>query len=1043
MRGLAWLVVGLSLANIVWAAGPGVVDQSNYQALHWRLIGPFRGGRVLAVTGIPGDGRDFYFGSVDGGVWKTQDAGRTWQPIFDGQPVGSIGAIAIAPSSPATIYVGTGEADMRSDIAQGNGVYKSTDGGAHWTHMGLTDSREISRILVDPHDPNLVYVAVLGHPYGPSAERGVFRSRDGGQHWTKVLYENADTGAADLAFKPDDPNTIYAALWQTRRPPWNVYPPSNGPGSGLYISHDGGDHWSHVQGHGFLTHPGRIGLTVSAASPDRVYALADGPRTEGGMYRSDDGGANWRHVTGDDRIWGRGWYFCAPIADPANADIVYVMNTIVLESKDGGAHFIALKGDPTGDDFHALWIDPTDGTRRILGSDQGAQVTVNGGRTWSSWYNQPTAQIYHVSTDNSFPYWVFGSQQDSGAVALPSRAASYDGITMEQFHEITPGGENGMIAADPDDPDHVYGDGSDAGASVTMLDRKTQQVRDVNPMLAYPWDHYRVTWTMPLIFSKRGPKTLYFSNQRLFSTNDGGNHWKPISPDLTRSSPGVPSNLDPATAADDFHVGRRRGVIYTIAPSPLSADVIWVGTDDGLVWRTEDSGAHWTNVTPSGVTAWSKVGGIDLSHFRQGVAYVAVDRHRLDDDTPYIYRTDDNGKSWTRIDSGIPRGSFVNVVREDPVRPGLLYAGTEFGMCVSFDDGAHWQSLQQALPITSVRDIDVHGDDLVIATHGRGFWIMDDVSALRQMSDVHSGAVTLFKPADAIRARAASFTGTPMPKDEPMAANPPEGAIIDYVLPASVQGPVEVTIRDARNQVVRSYSSADHVPAPDAATLEFAPEWVPPTPIPSAAAGMQRFVWDLRYPTPTAPGSRHRSRDSGVWAPPGEYTVELTVDGHAYRQPLVVKPDPRVNLPQAAYEREFELARKVEAAKTQASAALGRAVTLLDTLDARLAGAGPAHREMAALLAKADNISGTTPHAIAFPAVPSLRTDSLQALAMDLDALESAVDGADADPSPDAVASYAALSQKLTTTMAEWTRLETVDVPKLNERLKASGAKPI
>jgi len=1044
MRGLAWLVVGLSLVNFACAAaGPSAVDPTDYQALHWRLIGPFRGGRVLAVTGIAGDSRHFYFGSVDGGVWKTQDAGRTWQPIFDGEPVGSIGAIAIAPSSPGTIYVGTGEADMRSDIAQGNGMYESTDGGAHWTHIGLTDSREIARILVDPRDPNLVYVAALGHPYGPNAERGVFRSRDGGQHWTKVLYENANTGAADLAFKPDDPNTIYAALWQTRRPPWSVYPPSNGPGSGLYISHDGGDHWSHVEGHGFLRNPGRIGLAVSAASPDRVYALADGPRTQGGLYRSDDGGATWRHVSGDDRIWGRGWYFCALTADPVDADLVYVMNTIVLESRDGGAHFIALKGDPTGDDFHALWIDPTDTTRRILGSDQGAQVTVNGGKTWSSWYNQPTAQIYHVSTDNEFPYWVYGSQQDSGAVALPSRTASYDGITMEQFHEITPGGENGMIAADPNDPDLIYGDGSDAGASVEKLDRKSNQVRDVNPMLAYPWDHYRVTWTMPLVFSKRDPKTLYFSNQRLFSTDDGGTHWKPISPDLTRRDAGTPSNLDPTTAADDFHVGKRRGVIYTIAPSPLRASIIWVGTDDGLVWRTNDSGAHWVQVTPTALTPWSKVGGIELSHFQQGVAYLAIDRHRLNDDTPYIYRTNDDGKSWTRIDSGIPRGSFVNVVREDPVRPGLLYAGTEFGLYVSFDDGAHWQSLQQGLPITSVRDIDVHANDLVIATHGRGFWIMDDVSALRQMDNVHSGAVTLFRPADAIRVRSASFTGTPMPKDEPMAANPPDGAIIDYVLPATVHGPVVVTIRDASNQVVRSYSSAEQVPAPDPAKLEFAPEWVPPTPIPSAAPGMQRFVWDLRYATPAAPGSRHPSRDGGVWAPPGQYTVELTVEGRDYRQPLVLRPDPRVKLPEAAYEREFELARKVEAAKLQASAALGRAVNLLDALDARLAGAGAAHRQIAALLAEASNISGTTPHAIPFPAVPSLRTDSLQALSMDLDTLESAVDGADADPSPDALSSYATLSRKLAATMAEWTRLETVDVPKLNERLKASGGRPI
>ncbi|MHB8812933.1 MAG: WD40/YVTN/BNR-like repeat-containing protein [Steroidobacteraceae bacterium] len=1050
MRGLAWLVVGLSLATLAWAAQPGgaagssAVDPSNYQALQWRLIGPFRGGRVLAVAGIPGDSRHFYFGAVDGGVWATQDAGRTWQPIFDREPVGSIGAIAIAPSSPSTLYVGTGEADMRSDIAQGNGMYKSTDGGVHWTQIGLTDSREIARVLVDPHDPELVYVAALGHPYGPNAQRGVFRSRDGGQHWTKVLYENANTGAVDLAFRPGDPNTIYAALWQTRRPPWNVYPPSNGPGSGFYVSHDGGDHWSRVTGHGFPASPGRIGIAVSPASPDRVYALADGPWGEGGLYRSDDGGANWRHISADPRIYGRGWYFCAPIADPKDADRVYVMNTIVLETRDGGAHFIALKGDPTGDDYHALWIDPTNTERRILGSDQGAQITLNGGETWSSWYNQPTAQIYHVTTDDRFPYWVYGAQQDSGAAALPSRTASYDGITMEQFHEITPGGESGMIAPDPADPDIVYGDASDSGASVVKLDRKSAQVRDVNPMLAYPMDHYRTVWTMPLVFSKRDPKTLYFGNQRLFSTSDGGEHWQLISPDLTRRNAGTPSNLDPTTAMDDYHVAKRRGVIYSIAPSPSSANVIWLGTDDGSVWRTDDSGAHWINVTPAALTPWSKVGGIELSHFQPGVAYLAIDRHRLDDGTPYIYRTRDDGKSWTRIDSGIPRSSFVNVVREDPVRPGLLYAGTEFGIYVSFDDGAHWQPLQQNLPITSVRDIDVHGDDLVIATHGRGFWIMDDISALRQMDDVRSGVVTLFKPADAIRVRPATFTGTPMPKDEPMAANPPDGAIVDYVLPGTVQGPVVVTILDASDQVVRRYSSAQQVSAPDPAKLQSAPEWVPPTAVPSAGPGMHRFVWDLRYAQLAEAGAEGLP-GGGIWAPPGRYTVELTAGGQAYRQPLLVEPDPRVKVSPAGLQREFELARKVEAAQARASAALGRASRLLDTLDARLAKSGAAHRQMADLMAKATNISGTRPHAerMPFPAVPPLRTDSLSALAGDLYGLESSVDGADADPSPDALSSYSILSGKLTATLAEWKRFETVDVPKLNARLKAAGERPI
>ena len=1050
IRGLAWLLVGLSIAGSACAAGspatvaPSAVDPSYFQALHWRLIGPFRGGRVLAVTGIAGNDRQFYFGAVDGGVWETKDAGRTWQPIFDHEPVGSIGAIAIAPSRPSTLYVGTGEADMRSDIAQGDGMYKSTDGGAHWTHIGLTDSRQIARIIVDPHDPNLVYVAALGHPYGPNAQRGVFRSRDGGRHWKKVLYLNDNTGAVDLAFKPGDPATIYAALWQTRRPPWSVYPPSNGPGSGLYVSHDGGNHWTHVVGRGFPPNPGRIGLAVSPASPDRVYALVAGPWGQAGLYRSNDGGRDWRHVSSDPRISGRGWYFCALTVDPTNANRLYVMNTIVLESRDGGAHFIALKGDPTGDDFHQLWIDPTDPRRQILGADQGAQVTLDGGKTWSSWYNQPTAQIYHVSTDNRFPYWVYGAEQDSGAVALPSRTSGYDGITMEQFHEITPGGENGMIAPDPRNPNIIYGDGTDSSTSVSKLNLKTDQTRDVDPTLAYPFAHYRSAWTLPLVFSKREQKTLYFANQRLFSTSDGGRHWKPISPDLTRQDPGVPPNLDPTTAADDYHVGQRRGVIYSIAPSPLSAKVIWVGTDDGLVWRTADGGKHWKNVTPRALTPWSKVAGIELSHFNPNVAYLAIDRHRLDDDTPYVYITRDDGRTWSRADAGIPRGSFVNVVREDPVRPGLLYAGTEFGIYVSFDDGARWQSLQENLPVTSVRDIDVHGDDLVIATHGRGFWIMDDITALRQMSEVRPGGVTLFAPAVAIRLRPADFTGTPMPKDEPTASNPPNGAIIDYVLPRGVSGPVQVTILDAHGQVVRRYSSAEHVPPPNPAKLLFAPEWVVPNPTPSAAPGMQRFVWDLRYAKLTQADTEGSPKD-GVWAPPGRYTVELTVAGRDYRQPLSVVPDPRVKVSQAALQRQFELARKVEAQRLTVSVALAGAETLLDAIDARLATAGALHADMAALLAKATDISGTRPHAnrMPFPAVPPLRTDSLQAIATDLRQLEAAVDGADAAPSPDALASYAELSRSLSATLAEWKRLQSADLARLNARLKSAGQQPI
>ena len=1035
-RGLALFVLGVLAALSAQAA----VDPSLYQALHWRLIGPFRGGRVLAVTGIAGDSRHFYFGAVDGGVWATEDAGRTWQPIFDSEPAGSIGALAIAPSAAQTIYVGTGEADMRSDIAHGNGMYKSVDAGKHWTFLGLADTRQIGRILVDPRDPAVVFIAALGHAYGPNAQRGVFRSQDGGGHWRKVLFKNSDTGAVDLAFKPGAPDTIYAALWQTRRPPWSVYPPSNGAGSGLYASHDGGDHWSQIAGNGFPAHPGRIGLAVAPSAPDRLYALVDGSREEAGLYRSDDDGVHWTHVSGDPRIWDRGWYFCSLTVDPNNADRVYVMDTIVLRSADGGRHFIALKGDPTGDDFHAMWIDPMNSDRQILGVDQGTLITLDGGKTWSSWYNQPTAQIYHVSTDNRFPYWVYGAQQDSGAVALPSRTESVDGITMQEFHEVTAGGESGMIAPDPDDPDLVY------GGTVDKLDLRTGQTRDVDPTLAYPAAHYRSAWTLPLAFSKRGSRVLYFANQRLFRTADGGDHWVPISPDLTRPDAGIPPNLDAPTAADDDHLTQRRGVIYTIAPSPLRADALWVGTDDGLVWRTDDAGAHWRDVTPKVLTPWSKVGGIELSHFDPATAYLAIDRHRLDDDAPYLYRTRDGGNTWIRIDSGIPRDRFVNVVREDPVSRGLLYAGTERGMFVSFDDGAQWQSLQQNLPMTSVRDLDVHGNDLVIATHGRGFWIMDDISALRQMGSVPAEGVALFEPAVALRVRASDFTGTPMPKDEPLAANPPDGAVIDYALPKGIEGPVTLTILDAQERAVRRFSSADAVKPPDPAHLEFAPAWVPPPVSLSTEPGMHRFVWDLRYPSPEA-SAGDGGRRGGVWAPPGRYNIVLRVGGRSYRQALRLQPDPRVHLPAGALQREFALAQQIEQASARALAARAEATRLLAGLESRLAHAHAdrLHRQIELLAAKVVSIAGIPLHPGPTNAArtPPLRTDSLQTLAVNLDKLEGAVDGADADPGPDAQASYSTLARMLTATLGDWQRLTHQDLVTLNARLKSAGQSPI
>jgi photosystem II stability/assembly factor-like uncharacterized protein len=1003
--------------------------------LHWRLLGPFRGGRVLTVAGVPGQPQHFYFGAVNGGVWETHDAGRTWQPIFDDMPVGSIGALAVAPSDPNVLYVGTGEADMRSDIAQGDGMYRSADGGRHWTKIGLSDSQQIGRVLVDPRDANTVFVAALGHPYGPNPERGVFRTRDGGAHWQRVLGKGDDTGAIDLAFEPGNPQVVYASLWQARRTPWNVYPPASGPGSGLYKSIDGGDTWTQVRGNGFPdSHVGRIGIGISDSAPSRVYAIVDGDA--GGLYRSDDAGAHWRLASGDPRIWQRGWYFGRITVDPHNADRVYAMNTIVLRSDDGGAHFTALKGDGTGDDFHELWIDPNDSNRQILGVDQGALVTLNGGRTWSSWHNQPTAQMYHVSTDNRFPYRVYGAQQDSGAVSLPSATSGAAVISMEQFKEVTAGGESGMIAPDPEHPDIVYGGG------VEKLDLRTDQTHSVDPTLAEPDDIYRRTWTLPLVFSKRDPKVLYYGNQKLFRTEDGGRHWKAISPDMTRETPAVPRNLDAVTAANNLGNGPRRGVIYSIAPSPLDAKLLWIGTDDGLVWRTTDEGAHWKNVTPAATDDWSKVGMLEASHFDRDVAYAAIDRHRLEDRKPYLYRTRDGGRTWRAIVAGIRNGDFVNAVREDPVRRGLLYAATELGVYVSFDDGDHWQPMQMNLPRTSVRDLDVHGDDLIIATHGRGFWVLDDVAPLRQMAGTAAAQTTrLFAPSTAIRVRAAGFTGTPLPKEEPTAENPPFGARIDYFLAKPATTPVQLSILDAAGNVVRRYSSADAAPKHDPGTAGTAPEWFEAPSTLATGAGLHRFLWPLRYPALPALSGGDAYAD-GAWAAPGHYTVALTVDGKTYTQPLTVTPDPRVLLPADAYARQFDLARQVEGTQERLAVAQAQAkrvhTAIRDAIHADASGIGASLSTLDAhVVALAGLQEAANPYNAWSAGSPGTR--SFAFLSQALGRIAQSLDDADVEPSPDARSGYSVLVPIVDGVLGQWKELLDHDLAAVNAQLQRAG----
>ncbi len=988
-------------------------------ALRWRLVGPFRGGRTITATGVPGQPNRFYFGAVGGGVWRSDNAGRTWDPIFDAQSIASIGAIAVAPSDPKVLYVGTGEADMRSDISHGDGMYKSVDAGNTWTRIGLTDTRQIGRILVDPQDANVVFVAALGHAYGPNKERGVFRSKDGGKSWTAVLFKDENTGAIDLAFDPENSKTILAAIWQTRRPPWNVYPPSNGPGSGLYRSEDGGDTWVQVTNGFPVEEVGRIRIAFAPSAPRRAYAIVDAK--EGGLYVSEDAGVGWKRANSDRRIWERGWYFGGVTVDPKNADTVYACNTALYRSTDGGKTFLPFKGAPGGDDYHRLWIDPDDSRRMIVAADQGAVVTVDGGKTWSSWYNQPTAQFYHVATDDRFPYWIYGAQQDSGAAATPVRT-DYRSITQRDWNEISSGGESGYLVPDPTDPNVIW------GGTVGKFDWRTLQDQDVDPTLAHP-GQYRGEWTLPLAISPRDKKTIYFARQFLFKSVDGGSHWTKASPDLTRENPEVPENLDSATAEDSDVKGPRRGVIYAIAISPLSDGRIWCGTDDGLIWLSRDDGKNWKDVTPKDLTAWSKVGIIEASHFDADTAYAAIDRHRLDDLTPIILRTKDGGKTWASIAKGIPGGSFVNVVREDPVRRGLLYAGTETGVFVSFDDGANWHPLQLNLPHCSIRDIDVRHGDLVVGTHGRAFWVLDDISPLRQVDAITAASdLALLAPRAAVRLHAEPFQGTPEPKDEPTADNPQAGAILDYFVKATTPEPVLIEILDAKGELVRRYASDDPKPSPpDLQRIQTTPDWLPVPEPPSASAGMHRFAWDLHYALPPELVNPSRSfrGNSGPWAPPGRYTVRLTRDGMAVTQPLAVTKDPRLpsSITNADLVRQYELARDIQTQRVRLAVALSQADTLRKQLaaarDRATGDAASALDEFGKTLDQVAGPSRSESGAYSFDA-DGADPITLRQLARSLSDLQSVVESADAAPTADALAASKERGKRVALVLTRW-----------------------
>ncbi|MEA2719444.1 MAG: hypothetical protein QOJ39_1308 [Candidatus Eremiobacteraeota bacterium] len=896
--------------------------------LHWRSIGPFRGGRTVAATGVPGRPHEFYIGAVNGGIFKSSDAGRTWAPVFDDQPTASIGTIAVAPSAPDTVYAGSGEGRQRPDLAVGDGIYKSTDAGAHWTHLGLRDGQQIAKIAVDAHDANRLYVAVLGHPYGPNAERGVYRSTDGGATFERVLFTDENAGAFDVTIDPADARTLYASLWSARQSPWETLEGGSferaPTGSGLYKSADGGTTWKRLEG-GLPTQAqgiGRVSVAVAPSDANRVYAFADAPKN-GGVYRSDDAGATWAAVNTTARVTQRGNDLATVGVDPRNSGHVYVTNTSTYESVDGGKTFTALRGAPGGDDYQGIWINPDDPHIILLSSDQGAVVTLNGGATWSSWYNQPTAQFYHVITDDRFPYRVYGGQQESGSAGVSSRGN--DGaITMRDWH---PAGteEYGYAAPDPLHPGIVF------GGKVSRWDERTGQAREVGPVVGWRSSkQYRFKRTAPLAFSPADKRTLYLGANAVLATRDYGAHWNAISPDLTRANPATPPNLGvfaQTAAAKKPH----RGVVYALGLSPRDRNVLWAGTDDGLVWRTADGGKRWRDVTPPGVGAWAKISIIDASPFDAASAYVAVNRFRLDEQHPQLFRTHDGGATWTRIDRGI-ESAPTNVVRADPQRKGLLYAGTERGVWVSFDDGGSWSSLRLNLPATSVRDLVVHGDDLVIGTHGRGFWILDDVAPLRQLAVLRAGGVALLAPARAWRVPRDTNTDTPLPADEPFAPNPPSGAIVDYVLPRGAAR-VMLTFTDARGRVVRRYASDDASGEVDPASLEVPAWWIAPPVRPDASAGAHRFVWDLRTaaprtfaPGPTIAAIPHGTplEPEGATVPPGAYTVTLDADGVNRTHALAVRQDPRTNVAQRDLDAQYALATAVARGADTAYAAAER-----------------------------------------------------------------------------------------------------------------------
>jgi photosystem II stability/assembly factor-like uncharacterized protein len=1036
------------------------VPSEMMSGLKWRLIGPFRGGRVVAVAGVPGDSTTFYFGSVNGGIWKTIDAGVVWTPTFDGQPVGSIGALAVAPSDPMTIYAGTGESDIRSDLSSGNGIYKSNDGGTTWNHIGLEDTRQISRIVIDPQNANIVYVGALGHAYGPNEERGVYKSVDGGAHWTRVLGLGAEIGISDLAICSGSPQILFAGAWQTHRAPWATYAPIDGPGSGLYRSQDAGKTWSRLGGAGLPAGDwGRVGVDV-ATDGKRVYALIEVKKADAknadeknadekksGLYRSDDGGNTWALANADPRLTSRAWYFNSITIDPHHPDVIYVPNVALYRSEDGGKTISVLRGAPGGDDYHQLWVDPKNSASMVLGTDQGTTISLNRGQTWSSWYNQPTAQLYHVTTDNQFPYFVYGAQQDSGSAAVASRT-DHGQITPRDW--FLPGdSESGYLVVDPKDPNIIYLSGT--YGTVARFNKRIGLSQDITPWPASTFEteisqrKYRAPWTPVLVLSPLDPTALYLGTQYVMKTVDGGLHWETISPDLTGAvrDAGNAEDTSPPTLAQAKREGY--GVVFSIAPSPLNRDLIWAGSDTGLIHVTRDGGKNWKNATPQGLSDWSKISLIEASHFDPGVAYVAVDRGRLEDQAPYIYRTRDYGATWQLITGGMTAPAFVRAIREDPQSKGLLFAGTEFGVYVSLDDGDHWQSLQLNLPVSSVRDLAIHGDDLVIATHGRSFWILDNITPLREISEARGvNGAFLYHPATAIRIDNDSFQGTPLPPEEPTAENPPSGAMIDYFLPSSAST-IRLEIFDTHQKLVRKFSSEDEIAKH--APLPVAERWFPKPEVLDKNAGEHRFIWNLTWESSGGPSADEESayhNPSGPKAVPGTYRVHLTVDGKARTQSLNVIMDPRSPVTAETLAQQLELGQKIFAETVEARRVLAEVNSVQKLLadiqqklvqpkwerNAQIRSAlEETQSELRKILTNNDDAAGERP--------------GLQDAYTSLASALRVVEGGDRDVPSQAIAVYEESSEQVKVRIAEWARFKQTRLAQLNQQLRKADLDPV